>query len=148
MLPGLHNHGPGMGLSQVLSICLSVVQFGVLVRLNSGSVSDSFCLHLELFSSYWVALSSPDMTVWAQSYYSLLGHVQWIPLGGVLFFFYIGKGKVDLGERGWKEGVERNYGQDVIYERRTKVFFFLNKKDVLKKKWVIIPINNYFSETG
>lgn len=64
---------------------------------------------MELFSSYWLALSSPDMRVWAQSYHSLLGHVQWITLGGI--FFFNRKGKVDLGERvERRRGGKGNYG--------------------------------------
>lgn len=50
------------------------------------------------FSSHWVGTYSLDMSVCVQSHGTLLGHVLWISLGGLLFFFKGNGGEMDLGE--------------------------------------------------
>ena len=78
-------------------------------------ISDS-CL---LWGPYWVTLLSFGMRVCAQSYYSLLCHVQFMSLGSLLFSE--GNGGVGL-DGGWggsgRSGEMGDYSQDVIYERR------------------------------
>ena len=56
---------------------------------NSGNGHGASLTILSIghFSSYWVALSSLDMRIYACSYCNFLCHVPLISLGGLDFFF-------------------------------------------------------------
>lgn len=122
-----------------------------------GSIADPFCLLVEPFTYYWVASSYLDMWVYAQSFCTLLCHVQLISLGGLLSSE--GKkstgsqgrrGMVGMGRGGWKEdcsqpkrGWRAVVSQDVLYQRRIKeksqrhhsdsVLFFFNSYNIIGK---------------
>lgn len=88
--------------------------------------SDSFCLLVEHFSSYWVASFPLDAMMYAQSYSCFLCYVWLMYLGGLLFSEE-GKRGVDMAKMGGRsKRLERREGGKlcsvVIYERRIKKF--------------------------
>jgi hypothetical protein len=94
------------------------------------------CLLLEPFSSYWVALHSLDMEVYAYSCYTLVDII------GRPTLFWRESGAVDLGERegweNWQEGVEpRLYCMRVhcILRSGRTVWKKNKEKEKNKRRW-------------